>query len=269
MERRQSQVITLRYFGGLTVPEVAEALGVSVVTVETGLAAGAGLARRPAPRGGRMTPERWRRIGDLFDAALRLDPAGREAWLREACGDDEGLRAEVGRLLAQDERAARDGFLTASEAPGEAPGRTASWSSPGGRRPPRGPAPIDLAGAATSDTTGFSPRAAITAGSPQPISAAESMVRARLGELPMIFHAITFSSVNPNVIRPANVFLLATPATPSTPSPAPSDHPTNVTRFPEPLAAQSASSHRSFVTSASVSVPLPLKSSRYVLVSTP
>jgi RNA polymerase sigma factor (TIGR02999 family) len=32
--QRQSQVMTLRYFGGLTVPEVAEALGVSVVTVE-------------------------------------------------------------------------------------------------------------------------------------------------------------------------------------------------------------------------------------------
>jgi RNA polymerase sigma factor (TIGR02999 family) len=31
---RQSQVMTLRYFGGLTMPEVAEALGVSVVTVE-------------------------------------------------------------------------------------------------------------------------------------------------------------------------------------------------------------------------------------------
>ena len=31
---RQSQVMTLRYFGGLTVPEVASALGVSVVTVE-------------------------------------------------------------------------------------------------------------------------------------------------------------------------------------------------------------------------------------------
>jgi RNA polymerase sigma factor (TIGR02999 family) len=31
---RQSQVITLRYFAGLTVPEVASALGVSVVTVE-------------------------------------------------------------------------------------------------------------------------------------------------------------------------------------------------------------------------------------------
>ncbi len=31
---RQSQVMTLRYFGGLTVPEVAKSLGVSVVTVE-------------------------------------------------------------------------------------------------------------------------------------------------------------------------------------------------------------------------------------------
>jgi RNA polymerase sigma factor (TIGR02999 family) len=31
---RQSQVITLRYFGGLTMSEVAESLGVSVVTVE-------------------------------------------------------------------------------------------------------------------------------------------------------------------------------------------------------------------------------------------
>ena len=29
-----------------------------------------------------MTPERWRQIGDLFDAAVRLEPAQREAWLR-------------------------------------------------------------------------------------------------------------------------------------------------------------------------------------------
>ena len=29
-----------------------------------------------------MTPERWRQIGDLFDAAVRIDPAEREAWLR-------------------------------------------------------------------------------------------------------------------------------------------------------------------------------------------
>jgi RNA polymerase sigma-70 factor, ECF subfamily len=34
VDERLSQVITLRYFGGMTVPEVAKALGVSVVTVE-------------------------------------------------------------------------------------------------------------------------------------------------------------------------------------------------------------------------------------------
>jgi len=34
LNERQAQVMTLRYFGGLTVPEVAEVLGVSVVTVE-------------------------------------------------------------------------------------------------------------------------------------------------------------------------------------------------------------------------------------------
>jgi RNA polymerase sigma factor (TIGR02999 family) len=35
LNERQSQVVTLRFFGGLTVPEVAEHLGVSVSTVES------------------------------------------------------------------------------------------------------------------------------------------------------------------------------------------------------------------------------------------
>jgi hypothetical protein len=52
-----------------------------------------------------MTPERWRQIGELFDAALTIDATGREAWLRPACGDDEDLRAQVHRLLAVEERA--------------------------------------------------------------------------------------------------------------------------------------------------------------------
>ena len=34
LDGRQAQVMTLRYFGGMTVPEVAAALGVSAVTVE-------------------------------------------------------------------------------------------------------------------------------------------------------------------------------------------------------------------------------------------
>ena len=34
LNERQAEVMTLQYFGGLTVPEVGATLGVSVVTVE-------------------------------------------------------------------------------------------------------------------------------------------------------------------------------------------------------------------------------------------
>ena len=83
-----------------------------------------------------MTPERWRQVGELFEAAVRIDPAGREPWLRAACGGDDDLRAEVGRLLAQDERADRVGFLTPPEATGPPPDRTTSWP-PRAERPRR------------------------------------------------------------------------------------------------------------------------------------
>ena len=49
-----------------------------------------------------MTPERWRQVGDLFEGAIRLEPGSREAWLRDACGEDNALRNEVDRLLARD-----------------------------------------------------------------------------------------------------------------------------------------------------------------------
>ncbi len=74
-----------------------------------------------------MTPERWRQVGELFEASVRIDPSGREPWLRVACGDDDDSRAEVGRLLVLDERADRVGFLTPSEATGPPPDPTASW----------------------------------------------------------------------------------------------------------------------------------------------
>jgi eukaryotic-like serine/threonine-protein kinase len=136
-----------------------------------------------------MTPERWRRIDDLFDASLRLDPADREAWLRGACSDDDGLWVEVTRLLDQDERAARDGFLTAPEPPVRARDNVGSWPSHGQRRTPRGPEPIDHVEAGfVGGSCGFSPKAAIVAGPhPHPISEAESVVRARLHELPIIY----------------------------------------------------------------------------------
>ncbi len=47
-----------------------------------------------------MTPERYQRIGRLFDEALELAPTERAAFLEQACGEDAGLRAEVETLLA-------------------------------------------------------------------------------------------------------------------------------------------------------------------------
>jgi tRNA A-37 threonylcarbamoyl transferase component Bud32 len=136
-----------------------------------------------------MTPERWRRIDELFAGARRIDPAEREAWLRGSCGDDDGLRAEVAHLLEQDERAARDRFLTAPSSSGRAPDQTGSWPAYGGSRPSRGRKSIGRVGAGPVDgANGFSPKAVIAAGSRRhPISAAESVVRARLRELPMIY----------------------------------------------------------------------------------
>ena len=47
-----------------------------------------------------MTPERYQRIGELFDQALELSPEQRADWLNHATGEDTGLRAEVEKLLA-------------------------------------------------------------------------------------------------------------------------------------------------------------------------
>ena len=53
-----------------------------------------------------MTPERWKEIERVFEAALSCPPPEREALLRAACGDEE-LRQAVEALLAADESAAR------------------------------------------------------------------------------------------------------------------------------------------------------------------
>ncbi len=49
-----------------------------------------------------MTPDRWRRIEDLYHAALERDPASRGEFLAQTCGDDAELRSEVERLLAEE-----------------------------------------------------------------------------------------------------------------------------------------------------------------------
>jgi len=47
-----------------------------------------------------MEPDGWRRIDDLFQAALDCTPEGREAFLATACDGDLALRHEVESLLA-------------------------------------------------------------------------------------------------------------------------------------------------------------------------
>jgi len=52
-----------------------------------------------------MTPERYRHIGDLYHAAMELEPRRRDAFLDEAAAGDESLRREVASLIASAGRA--------------------------------------------------------------------------------------------------------------------------------------------------------------------
>ncbi|HYK22991.1 MAG TPA: protein kinase [Pyrinomonadaceae bacterium] len=52
-----------------------------------------------------MTPERWRQIGKLYQAALALQPDEREIFLDNACADDTTMRREVKSLLAAEDGA--------------------------------------------------------------------------------------------------------------------------------------------------------------------
>ncbi len=52
-----------------------------------------------------MRQERWRRVDELFEAALQLDERERASFLRDACGADTALRLEVEEMLRIDEQA--------------------------------------------------------------------------------------------------------------------------------------------------------------------
>ncbi|MGA2593183.1 MAG: choice-of-anchor tandem repeat GloVer-containing protein [Bryobacteraceae bacterium] len=56
-----------------------------------------------------MDPDCWREIERLYHAALERDPAGRDAFLRDACHNAPDLHREVEELLAYQERAG--GFI--------------------------------------------------------------------------------------------------------------------------------------------------------------
>lgn len=52
-----------------------------------------------------MKPDRWRKVDELFDAALERDPTDRASFLDRACGSDRELRREVEKMLAFDRQA--------------------------------------------------------------------------------------------------------------------------------------------------------------------
>jgi serine/threonine-protein kinase len=52
-----------------------------------------------------MKPDRWRKVDELFEAALKREPRDRAAFLDHACGSDRELRREVEKMLAYDEHA--------------------------------------------------------------------------------------------------------------------------------------------------------------------
>jgi serine/threonine protein kinase/Tol biopolymer transport system component len=72
-------------------------------------------ATRDDERGTGVTPERWRRLEDLFHDARECAPEDRAAFLAVACNDDVALRREVELLLNQeDDGLLRDGLAGAA-----------------------------------------------------------------------------------------------------------------------------------------------------------
>ena len=170
----KARVVELRFFGGLSLEETAETLGVSPSTVgrewrmarawlrRSIVAEDAG-RRAKSPRRGRATeprdsldgrpaqgaaesrPSAWRPSAgsgsnSLFQAALDLPPADRAAYLREACEGDAALRREVESLI--DRTSSAGSFIEEPLCPGPRRSltRRTRWALSRGRErwPPAG-----------------------------------------------------------------------------------------------------------------------------------
>ena len=102
VDSRKCQVVELRYFGGLSVEECAEALRVSPDTILRDWRLAKAWLRRGFRRLAVVTSSRWAEIERLYHAALEHDAGERAAFLAHACGDDDALRQEVASLLEQE-----------------------------------------------------------------------------------------------------------------------------------------------------------------------
>lgn len=137
-----------------------------------------------------MSPERWLRIGELFDRAVCLPPAEREGWLRDACGGDNLLHTEVANLIADDARADRQGFLGQVAHSDEQLEQTPSWSADNERTAIEGNSRRASA-LDRDDSEGFLPKAAIAAGDGDWLAdESRALVRTRLREMTVIYALI-------------------------------------------------------------------------------
>ena len=58
-----------------------------------------------------MKPERWQQISRIFNRAILLDDAARSAYVKEKCGADSDLQAEVEKLIESHSKAEGDDFI--------------------------------------------------------------------------------------------------------------------------------------------------------------
>ena len=100
-DSRQAQIVELRFFGGLTVEEVAQVLDVSKRTVESGLDRRASLvAPRVVRRGRYVTPSEFAKVKEVFNDAIRVPERDRSDFIRKASDENETIIAEVVSLLS-------------------------------------------------------------------------------------------------------------------------------------------------------------------------
>jgi tRNA A-37 threonylcarbamoyl transferase component Bud32 len=154
-----------------------------------------------------VSPERWHKIGELFETAVSVSPSEREEWLRRACDGDDELHAAVADLLAQDDRAEEDAFLSTPPQGAELLERTPDWPSY------NGPTHTDRSSkhehgeiSPGDESEGFLPKAAIAAGGGDWLAdETRALVRTRLREITVIYGLIFGMFV---ILRP---FLLGLP----------------------------------------------------------
>ena len=89
IDPRQSRVVELRFFAGLSLEQISEVLEIAPATVQRDWTA----ARGNVQEFPRMSTERWERTKQFLEEALRgIVPEQRPAYLDLVCGADSELR---------------------------------------------------------------------------------------------------------------------------------------------------------------------------------